>query len=46
MAITLVLILLVAALILTILSAIDKAPLWVAMVFVIVALLIGRIPVG
>lgn len=46
MTLTLVLILLVTAFAVTILSAIDRCPLWVAVLLICIALLIGRIPVG
>lgn len=43
---TIVLILLIAALITTIVAAIGKAPLWVAVILINIALLLGHLPLG
>ena len=40
------LILLISALVITILSAIGKAPLWVAVLLTVIALLLGHLPLG
>lgn len=40
------LLLLISALIVCVMAAVNKAPLWVAVLLIILALLIGTIPLG